>query len=453
MKFKLINSIKSSYFYFSLFIFVGCTTFDRSFVGLEIFGFRLGELVVGGYVVLSLTLLLLNKKILSEFNLDIFNFEINILKLSIISFLISLFIFNSNILSTYPFKSASYIWFLTSFFIVYSCKSQFINYEKYVKIFSVGYLFMPIAHYLFSTGYYPDFIMYFFMDYSDKFNFTKGSDIMITLLMVNLLFMQTQNKKYLPLLYFSFSVPLMLPLLLEMSRGSFIALVLFFILVIIKNIDFFLKNKIFFLMSLIISFTVFTISTLRISGVDLYQDSYLDLNITENLEKIAKKEDTRKAFFSFYIDDGRLISLDNTTNWRLDIWQDVVYDLKSKNQLLYGYGYNEIIPVMTDPSAPGRLGRDGLNEHVHSYVFNILARGGLLQLILIALFHIKLIHTWFQKNKDFYLLIFVLPVVLNSLTDMNMEGVQFPFMYFYFLGFMFISHKININASLEYSSI
>ena len=40
-----------------------------------------------------------------------------------------------------------------------------------------------------------------------------------------------------------------------------------------------------------------------------------------------------------------------------------------------GYGYNEILPVMTDPSAPGRLGRDGLNEHVHNYFVNIFARG------------------------------------------------------------------------------
>ena len=30
--------------------------------------------------------------------------------------------------------------------------------------------------------------------------------------------------------------------------------------------------------------------------------------------------------------------------------------------LLKGHGYKEIFPIMKDPSAPGRLGRDGLNE-------------------------------------------------------------------------------------------
>ena len=169
------------------------------------------------------------------------------------------------------------------------------------------------------------------------------------------------------------------------------------------------------------------------------------MSVSESIEKIAKDE-TRKAFLSFYIQEGRVMSLDNTTNWRLDIWQDVIDDLQLKNQLLYGYGYNEIIPVMTDPSAPGRLGRDGLNEHVHSYLFNILARGGILQLLMFAAIHLKLIHTWYQKFDDLGLLIFVLPVGLNSLTDMNMEGVQFPFMYFYFLAYLFMFYNKNKNT-------
>ena len=64
--------------------------------------------------------------------------------------------------------------------------------------------------------------------------------------------------------------------------------------------------------------------------------------------------------------------------------------MDSKNIFFKGYGYNEIIPVMLDPSAPGRLGRDGLNENVHNYFVNILARGGIVQLIIFMLF---IIHT------------------------------------------------------------
>ena len=55
---------------------------------------------------------------------------------------------------------------------------------------------------------------------------------------------------------------------------------------------------------------------------------------------------------SFYFQDGRLRSKDSTTEWRLDIWQDVFDDMKSNSILLKGYGYNEIIPVMLDPTAP-----------------------------------------------------------------------------------------------------
>ena len=46
---------------------------------------------------------------------------------------------------------------------------------------------------------------------------------------------------------------------------------------------------------------------------------------------------------------------------------------------------------MTDPSAPGRLGRDGMNEHVHNYFVNIFARGGIGQLILFVLLHLSFI--------------------------------------------------------------
>ena len=64
--------------------------------------------------------------------------------------------------------------------------------------------------------------------------------------------------------------------------------------------------------------------------------------------------------------------------WRLDIWQDIIYDLDDNNKLLFGYGYEDIIPVMKWENGY-RLGLDGLNEHVHNNWFNIFARGGLFQ--------------------------------------------------------------------------
>ena len=130
---------------------------------------------------------------------------------------------------------------------------------------------------------------------------------------------------------------------------------------------------------------------------------------------------------------GRLESTDPTANWRLDIWQDVIFDLVQEKKYLSGYGYNEIFPQMLDPTAPGRLGRDGLNENVHNYLVNILARGGVLQLILFIVFHLGLIKYWKDENHNYQILMYILPSLAVSFLDITMEGVQFPFLYYFFL--------------------
>ena len=56
---------------------------------------------------------------------------------------------------------------------------------------------------------------------------------------------------------------------------------------------------------------------------------------------------------------------------------------------------------MTDPSAPGRLGRDGLNENVHNYFVNIFARGGIFQFIAYLVFYLTLLKLWKKKNNDY----------------------------------------------------
>ena len=100
---------------------------------------------------------------------------------------------------------------------------------------------------------------------------------------------------------------------------------------------------------------------------------------------------------------------------------------------------------MTDPSAPGRLGRDGLNEHVHSYLFNIIGRGGLLQLFIVIIIHLSYIKAWFDKFGNYYLLYFMVPCFFNSFLDITMEGVHFPFIYYSFLGILYrIDEKINL---------
>jgi len=447
---KNLKKLQLPYLILLFFIFFFSSIFDRSFIGLNIFGFRLGELVVALLFLQSLLIFILNKKIVTFLKIEIFSSPILLFKIIFTTFVISLIYFNSNFFNLYIYKTSSYIWMCSLFFVTYYLfKNHYLDNQHIRRIF-LSYSVIPIVHYFFSTGYYPNFIIDFFTNYSDKFTFTKASDIMIVLVIANLLFLNLTKKFKLAVIYFSITVPLLLPLLLEMSRGSFIGALAFLFLVLIYNFRFFIKNPMFSIMIIVISSTFFIVSTYRISGIEFnlsQQDNVpIDTSISGNIAKIAAKKETRKAFLSFYIQDGRLVSDDNTTDWRLDIWQDVIEDLGDKNSLSKGYGYNSIIPVMTDPTAPGRLGRDGLNENVHSYIFNIIARGGVYQLIIFFFFHLSIILIWRKQYNNLDILLFMIPVFINSFTDMNMEGVQFPFMYYFFLGLYFkiYKHKIDL---------
>ena len=91
---------------------------------------------------------------------------------------------------------------------------------------------------------------------------------------------------------------------------------------------------------------------------------------------------------------------------------------------------------MLDPTAPGRLGRDGLNEHVHNYFVTIISRGGVIQLILFLLLHLKIIEIWREKYKNLRILSFMAPLIFVSLLDISLDGVQFPLIYFSTLGYL-----------------
>ena len=72
-----------------------------------------------------------------------------------------------------------------------------------------------------------------------------------------------------------------------------------------------------------------------------------------NVANLVKNKNTVDSLFSLYFDDGRLYSTEGNLNWRLDIWQDVIFDLNDKDLLLTGYGYDSIIPAMERPDRQG----------------------------------------------------------------------------------------------------
>ena len=112
-----------------------------------------------------------------------------------------------------------------------------------------------------------------------------------------------------------------------------------------------------------------------------FQDAFV-----KQLEKNIKKN-TAESLFSFYFIDSRIYSTDLPLNWRLQIWQDVWIDLIEKGRLLIRYGNNSVIPAM---DIDWRTGMDKLNENVHNFLVNILARGGLVQVFYFYFFLLQL---------------------------------------------------------------
>lgn len=263
--------------------------------------------------------------------------------------------------------------------------------------------------------------------------------MVLVVIICSIFIKQSQKNSNLSLLYLNFTCFLFLPLIAINSRGALLGLILFCVIENINYINYLKDKKSLIPVVIMGSFIIFSLSSIRISNIGVDLINVEEVNSISNLPKvvneIAEKKNTQDIFFSLYFSDGRIYSKDPTANWRLDIWQDVFEDLNNKNLLLYGYGYDEIIPVMTDPSAPGRLGRDGLNENVHNYFVTVFARGGIINLILFLILHYQIVKTLMNSRLGRTTFSFVIPSLLISSLDITMDGVQFPFLYYFFIGF------------------
>ena len=142
---------------------------------------------------------------------------------------------------------------------------------------------------------------------------------------------------------------------------------------------------------------------------------------------------------SIFFQDGRFYSTEVTANWRLQLWQDVIEDVVSKDRLFIGYGYSEIIPAMTDPL---NNGNDSTNENLHNYFVQVFARGGLLQLIIVILIIFTYISIWVKQKNNYKILQFVIPIIVVSVFDPTLETVRFPLIYYSFLGYFLSDKKV-----------
>ena len=425
MKNKLNSSRTLSYLILGLFI--GIFLFVRSFMGIYIFNFRLGELgVLFCFLLTGFYVLFIYKKKLIDKSI-----ELNYL-LIILSFFLVLLFSDSNILDTYSYKSSSYIWTM-SFMILGAYLYSNNNFDDI--LFKFFRFLLPLIYcflVLIPNGI-KEFFMEFFGTYSDKFEMHKGSDILIMYVIVFMINNRKLKENDLNIYFFVSISSLFLPLFMFKSRAAFIAAVGFFIIEVLRNrkVLFSKRKKIIILFLLFILF--FSLSVIFIS-----QSTTLDKD--DSIVGLASIVEFRYQSYNqqneglplFFIRDSRLYSADGNLNWRLQIWQDVWNDLKKSNRtILFGYGYKDKIPAM---NIEERQGIDLKNENVHNNFVNILARGGVLQLSLFISFYYFVIYRYRSKYGNYDILIYILPILFCSFFDATMENAHFPLLYYFFLG-------------------
>lgn len=413
--------------------------FGRPYSGIYISSFRVGELIIGFFLILNLVILFLPVKFLKT-NVDYDTRILYIYKLIIFSFFAILLINNGSLTDLYSYKSSSYIWMIGAL-IFSSYLIEDIFKKKIIFILIVFYLV-----YQFSTIHYPESLISFFENYSDKFDFQKGSDLLI-IYVVSILFIQRNMKnKFNAFTIFLASSAILLPLFLYKSKGAFLPAVVFVLYYLYLTRKLITAQLLRSVLVGILSLILFIVSTFEVygnlnfkkMGMDGYNSAeeltqlFTINELDKGLTAITSEKNTDKFFLSFFIMDGRLYSREMMANWRLEIWQDILRDLNNENRFLRGYGYNEIIPAM---DLVHRRGTDGTNENPHNFVFYILARGGLIQLILFASFFFSIILLYYKKFKNYNILIFLIPILTTSLFDASLESIRFPLIFYSFLSY------------------
>ena len=413
---------------FFIFVFI----FTRSFMGIYIMGFRLGELaILASMACLLLFSLFLRKSpslaLLRESNINL------IISLILISFVLIGYLSNSNFINPYTYKASSYIWTIGFFFLGYQVTK---NWKLKKKYFNFSLLILLYIYFL-AIYDLPIYVQDFILSISDKYEPHKGSDMLIMFITIIFIFIRLNDKRIGIEVLFIFSF-LYFPLLLYKSRGAFIALLIYFILEVIRNTKTLVNASFFRNLGLVIA------SVLIAAQSVFFVTQSGPLKITIANEKLNEVTQYRAPELNpgeyvnyLYLKDGRFYSTDVNINWRIEIWQDVFADINNDNLYLIGHGYSAKIPAMSALDHEGnsvRSGLDGMNENVHNYLVNIYARGGLVHLILFLCLYTYIMKANYRKNNNYSSLIFLIPIMFCSFFDASMENSHFPLILYFLLG-------------------
>lgn len=408
----------------------------RSFLGIYILGFRVGELLAG----FSLILLLF---IISNFNYLKENFglaTINTYFLIIIFFILRNFIDGTDSISLYTFRSGVSIWYVAYFFFGFVIFKN----VKFKKIyFVIGYVGLALQ-FMFNVLYYPSFLTDFFNQYSDKTQFLKGSEIAIFFIIITF-FANKLNKNSIYLYIFVIFSSFYLPLMFFKSRSGGFAVFLYVVFEIYKNRKYFINNKKNSIVVFLISAFLFSLSSHYILGnpVEVDETPAAVAQVFKHKYVVSNTYDEELPIF--YVFENRIYSADGNLNWRLQLWQDIFESSENSFELFFGYGFSEQHPVYSQKVYSGL---DGLNENAHNFFINLFVKGGIFFLTITTLFLWFIFNNKISKQFNrFDVITFVLPLLIISMFDGSMENPYFGILFYFFLSSFYAGIKFDWEAS------
>ncbi len=414
---------KSNYLFQLLMLFlILIFVFGRAFIGISIFGFRIGELIVAFSLLLTL-----GAFIDSQFRKSPIKRLMKIHLGFVITFIIITILTDSSFFESYTYKSSSYIWTIGYLYFgyIFFKHFKFNTFHLNTLIFvAVLVYFNEISRRIFS----PNFLVEFLTAYSDKpLQNHKGYDLIMVFIVATFIFLKKMPYKRLTLDIFVLIAALYLPLIVWKSKGATLGFAFYVISQLIYHSDKLRKNLFRNIILLILAVLVVFISSVGMT----YYESH-EVPNEDAIEFVLDHKFSNNNWLFLYIVDGRIYSDDGNANWRLQIWQDVIHDSIQNKTYIYGVGYKDKIPAMDDPT---RSGRDGQNENVHNFLINNYARGGIVHLFLTAYFFGLIL---FKRDaKDWSRLIFAMPFLITSFFGASMESAHFPAVYYFFLASFF----------------
>lgn len=410
---KFINTI----FFLLLILLVN----GRSFLGIYIFGFRIGELLTGASLVIALIVVLANSYFKQRFSLEV----IVTFTLLITYFIFQNILFKESFLNLYIFKSSVFIWFMAFLFL-----GNFILNKVVINkmFFVIGYMGLAVQ-YIFNVYYYPSFLTTFFNQYSDKTQFLKGAEIAIFFIVVTFFANKFVKGRLFYDIFIIFS-SVYLPFMFFKSRSGGFAVFVFILIEVYKKKYYFRENYKRTAFVFFISFILFTGTSHQILGnpFEVEDTPAAVSQVFKHKYVVSNTYDEDVPFFYFY--ENRIYAADGNLNWRLQLWQTVISDSINNKEILFGHGFGKKIPIFNVETYSGL---DGQNENTHNYFLNIYAKGGLVALFLTILFFISLFRLNKNKFSNTEFLQFLTPLFLISMFDGSMENPYFAIVFYFFL--------------------